>query len=136
MAIGADPADLSPFTGMSMGRIAVLKTIYEYFLEPDVMGAAAVPMLAQSVEQTGDLTYTVTLFDYIYDSAGNHITAADAAWSYQMAIDGGKMRPLGAVASVAATGDYTVEFVFAHPLGVGDLDKVLTEAPHRQPGSL
>jgi ABC-type transport system substrate-binding protein len=129
VAIGADPADLSPFTGMSMGRIAVLKTIYEYFLEPDQMGVAAVPMLAQSVEQTGDLTYVVTLFDYIYDSAGNHITAADAAWSYNQGMAAGKMRPLGNVESVTATGDYTVEFVFKTALGVGDLDKTLTECP-------
>ena len=129
LTIGADPADLSPFTGMSMGRIAVLKTIYEYFLEPDQMGVAAVPMLAQSVEQTGDLTYVVTLFDYIYDSAGNHITAADAAFSYNQGMAAGKMRPLGNVASVTATGDYTVEFVFINPLGVGDLDKTLTECP-------
>ena len=49
VAIGADPADLSPFTGMSMGRIAVLKTIYEYLVETDRMGANAVPMIAQSV---------------------------------------------------------------------------------------
>lgn len=129
VAIGADPADLSPFTGMSMGRIAVLKTIYEYFLEPDQMGEPAAPMLAKSVEQTGEKTYVVTLFDYIYDSAGNHITAADAAWSYNQGIAAGKMRPLGAIESVTATGDFTVEFVFKDVLGVGDLDKTLTECP-------
>ncbi len=129
VAIGADPADLSPFSGMNLGRIAVLKTIYEYLVESDSMGAAAVPMLAKSVEKTGEKTYVVTLFDYIKDSAGNHITAADAAWSYNAGIAGGKFRPLGAVESVKATGDYTVEFVFKAALGVGDLDKALSECP-------
>ncbi|MBC7249129.1 MAG: ABC transporter substrate-binding protein [Anaerolineae bacterium] len=129
IAISADPSDLSPFVGMSMGRIAVLKTIYEYLLETDAMGAAAVPMIAKSVEKTGDKTYTVTIFDYIYDSAGNHITAADVAWSFNTGMAAGNLRPLGDIESVKATGDYTVEFVFKREFGVGELDKVLTECP-------
>ena len=129
VTIGADPADLSPFTGMNLGRIAVLKTIYEYLLEADSMGAEAVPMLAKSVTKVDDLTYDVTLFENIMDSAGNHITAADVAWSYTQAIEGGQMRPLGAVASVTQTGDYTARFVLQAAPGVGDVDKILTEAP-------
>ena len=129
VAIGADPADLSPFVGMSMGRIAVLKAIYEYLFEVDSMGGQAVPMIAKSVEKTGDKTYKVTIFDYVKDSAGNKITAADVAWSYNSGIAAGKMRPLGDVVSVKATGDYTVEFVFKVDFGPGGLDKVLTECP-------
>ena len=129
VAIGADPADLSPFVGMNMGRIAVLKTIYEYLFEVDEMGGDMVPLIAQGVEQTGDMTYVVTLFDYVYDSAGNNITAADVAWSYNSGIAGGNLRPLGDIESVTATGDYTVEFVFKKVLGVGDLAKLLTECP-------
>ncbi len=43
VAIGFDPGQLSPFTGMSMGRIAVLKTIYEYLVEVDEMGNLRFP---------------------------------------------------------------------------------------------
>lgn len=129
VAIGFDPGQLSPFTGMSMGRISVLKTIFEYLVEVDEMGNPSVPMLAKSVEQTGEKTYVVTLFDYITDSAGNHITAADVAWSYNTAMELGNLRPLGSIESVTATGDYTVEFVFKEELGLGDLDKMLTECP-------
>ena len=129
VAIGADPSDLSPFTGMSMGRIAVLKTIYEYLVETDQMGVDAVPMIAKTWEKTGDRTYVVTIFDYVTDSAGNHITAADVAWSYNTGMAAGKMRPLGDVESVTATGDYTVEFVFKKEFGPGGLDKVLSECP-------
>ena len=129
VAIGADPGELGPFVGMSMGRIAVLKAIYEYLVETDSMGTEAAPMIAKSVEQTGDMTYVVTIFDYVYDSAGNHITAADVAWSYNTGMAGGYMRPLGDVESVTATGDYTVEFEFKRALGPGDLDKLLSECP-------
>ena len=129
MAIGADPAELSSFTGMSLGRIAVIHTIYEYLLEADQMGTPAVPMLAKSVEQTDGKTCVVTLFDNITDSADNHITAEDAVWSIQMGIEGGQMPPLGNVESIKVTGDYTFELVAKSDFGVGGLDKTLTEAP-------
>ena len=82
------------------------------------------------------MTYLVTIFDYVYDSAGNHIMAADVAWSYNTAMAVGKMRPLGDIESVTATGDYTVEFVFKKALGPGGLDKLLIRVPHRQPEPL
>ena len=129
VAIGNDPANLSPFTSMNLGRIALLKTMYEYLVEADSMGTQAVPVLASSVKQTGEKTYVVTLFEHIADSAGNHITAADVVWSFTQGIAGGNLRALGSIESVNATGDYTVEFVFKHVLGVGDLDKALTECP-------
>lgn len=129
VAIGADPADLSPFTGMSMGRIAVLKTIYEYLLETDSMGTEAVPMIAKKVEKVGDKTYNVTIFDYVTDSAGNKITAADVAFSYNAGMASGKMRPLGDVVSVTALDAVTAQFVFKVDFGPGGLDKILTEAP-------
>lgn len=129
VAIGGDPADLSPFTGMSMGRIAVLKTIYEYLVETDKMGTAAVPMIAKSVEQTGDMSALVTIYDYIFDSAGNQIKAEDVAWSYTTAMTVGMMRPLGDIESVTATGDFTVEFKFKKAFGPGGLDKILSECP-------
>lgn len=129
VAIGSDPANLSPFTSMNLGRIAILKTMYEYLVEADSMGTQAVPVLAKSVEQTGEKTYVVTIFENIADSAGNHITAADVVWSFTQGIAGGNLRALGSIESVNATGDYTVEFVFKRVLGVGDLDKALTECP-------
>ncbi len=58
-------------------------------------------MLAKSVEKTGEKTYVVTLFDNITDSAGNHITAADAAWSYNTAM---------AIRQPAPTGKYRIGY--------------------------
>ena len=128
IAIGADPADLAPFVGMSMGRIAVLKTIYEYLIETDSMGGAAVPMIAKSWEKTGDKVYKITIFDNVYDSAGNHITAADVAWSYNTAKELGNLRPLGDIVSISAVDDVTVNLEVKSNFGPGGLEKVLSEA--------
>lgn len=129
LAIGADPADLAPFVGMSYGRIQVLHTLYEYLFDLAVPGDPLVPYIAKGWDNTADKTYVVTLFDYVYDSAGNHITASDVAWSYQTAMELGNLRPLGDIASVKSTGEYTVEFVMKKHPAMGDLEKVLTEAP-------
>ncbi|NBK21104.1 MAG: ABC transporter substrate-binding protein [Spirochaetia bacterium] len=129
VAIGADPADLAPFVGMSYGRIQVLHTMYEYLFDLAEPGKPLVPYIAKSYKKVGDKTYEVTLFETVYDSAGNHITAGDAAWSYQTAMTMGYLRPLGDIQSVRATGEYTVEFVLKKEPSMGDLEKVLTEAP-------
>jgi ABC-type transport system substrate-binding protein len=128
VAILGDPADLGPFVGMSLGRIAVLHTIYEYLFD-FTPGEPLTPYIAKSVEKTGDKTYVVTLFENVVDSAGNPIKAADAAWSYNTAMQMGNLRPLGDIESVTATGDYTVEVVLKNEPGMGDLEKVLCEAP-------
>jgi ABC-type transport system substrate-binding protein len=128
-AIAADPGDLAPWVGMSYGRIMVLHTLYEYLFDLAKAGDPLTPYIAKSWEKTGDKTFVVTLFDNVYDSAGNHVTAADAAYSYNTAMQLGNLRPLGDIESVKATGDYTVEFVLKNEPGKGDLEKVLCEAP-------
>jgi ABC-type transport system substrate-binding protein len=129
VAIGADPANLGPFVGMSMGRISVLNTMYAYLFYVDPETGSLDPYLAESLENTAEKTYVVTLFDYITDSDGNHITAADVAFSYNTAMEANVYRPLGDVESVTATGDYTVEFVTKEVPGPGGIEKIVTECP-------
>jgi ABC-type transport system substrate-binding protein len=129
VAIGADPSNLGPFVGMSMGRISVLTTLYEYLFYDNKATDTLDPYVAKSYEQTNETTFVVTIFENVYDSAGNHITAADVAWAYNTAIEANAYRPLGDVSSVTATGDYTVEFVVKDAAGAGEFDKISTECP-------
>ena len=129
VAVGADPSNLGPFVGMSMGRIGVLNTMYAYLFYVNPETESLDPYLAKSLENTAEKTYVVTLFDYITDSAGNHITAADVAFSYNTAMEANVYRPLGDVESVTATGDYTVEFVTKEVPGPGGIEKIVTECP-------
>jgi len=112
-----------------MGRIAVLNSLYEYLIELPNKEGGWVPYIAYEVEQVEDRTFNVKIFDYVYDSAGNQITAADVAWSYNTAIEMGNLRPLGDIEPVTVVDEYTVQFVFKKDLGVGTLEKVLTECP-------
>ena len=129
VAIGADPSNLGPFVGMSLGRISVLNTMYAYLFYVNPETGSLDPYLAESLENTAEKTYVVTLFDYVTDSAGNHITAADVAFSYNTAMEANVYHPLGDVESVTATGDYTVEFVTKEVPGPGGIEKIVTECP-------
>jgi ABC-type transport system substrate-binding protein len=123
VAIGSDPGDLGPFVGMSMGRIAVLNTMYEFLL------AGETPVIAESFEETEGGPVVVPIRKNVVDSAGNAITAADVAWSYNSGMTAGNLQPLGNIESVKATGDYTVEFVFKAGVGGKQIEQALGECP-------
>lgn len=126
VAVQGDPSNLGPFVGMSLGRIGVLTTMYEYLFYQ--VGPELTPFVAKSFEKVADNTYEVTIFENVTDSAGNHITAADVAYSFTTAMGLGNLQPLGDLASVSAKSDYVVEFVTKTDLG-GGINKVLIECP-------
>lgn len=126
VAIPGDPSNLGPFVPMSLGRIGVLTTMYEYLFYQ--IGPELTPFIAKSYEKVADRTYDVTIFETVTDSAGNHITAADVAYSFTTAMELGNLRPLGDLESVTAKSDYVVTFVTKTDLG-GGINKVLIECP-------
>ena len=126
VAVQGDPSNLGPFVGMSLGRIGVLTTMYEYLFYQ--VGPDLTPFIAKSFEKVADKTYDVTIFENVTDSAGNHITAADVAYSFTTAMGLGNLQPLGDLASVTAKSDYVAEFVTKTDLG-GGINKVLIECP-------
>ena len=124
MAIAADPGDLGPFVGMSMGRIAVLNTMYEFLISGNSN------VIAESYEGTADgMSATVKVRNNVKDSAGNAIKAADVVYCYTTAMAAGTLRPLGDVQTVTATDDYTVEFKFKKALNGHDIEDVVAECP-------
>ncbi len=127
VAVAGDPSNLGPFVGMSMGRIGVLTTIYEYLFYQ--VGPELKPYIAKSFEKVGDKAYDVTIFETVTDSAGNHVTAADVAYSYNTGMTLGNLRPLGDIESVSVKSDYVVEFVTKEVQGPGGIEKILVECP-------
>lgn len=64
----------------------------------------------------------VTIYDYVYDSAGNHITADDVVWSWNHYVEVGVNANAKYIVSVEKTGDYSVHIV----LTVKPWDTLLT----------
>ena len=61
--------------------------IYEYLF--DLENNEYVPVLAKGYTVVDELTYDVQLYENIYDSAGNHITASDVVFSTQKLVEAG-----------------------------------------------
>lgn len=126
VGLAHDPQNIGPFQGMSAGRIGILYTVYEFLVSTE--GGEMKGVMMKDYEKIDDNTYNCTIYDYIYDQAGNHITASDVAWSYNMGMESGNLPKLGSIESVEVIDDYTVQFKFTD-LAVGDLGALWMECP-------
>ncbi|MGI5948060.1 MAG: ABC transporter substrate-binding protein [Lachnospiraceae bacterium] len=135
VGIDADPGDLSPWGPNSSGRTATTDVLYEnlaHCIDGEVYG-----VLMRDYELAEDESYMlVHLYDNIYDSAGNHLTASDVKFSFEKCIEGGNINGLGYIENVEVVDDYTAKFNFNTTLYVYDLETlfetfyVVTEAAY------
>ena len=129
VGIASDPNGLSPFAGRSGGMIATYRSIYEYLVDRNKFGGEMVGCLMETYEKINDTTYNLKLYDYIYDTAGNHFTASDVVFTMETMIETGNMPKLNQIVSVTALDEYTVQFVFTGALPVGELEALWSENP-------
>lgn len=123
IGISVDPGNLAPTNSVQACHY-LYPSIYEKLFTLDGFGGELTPILAESYEAVDARHYRVTIYDYIYDTAGNHLTASDVAFSYNTLIDFGS-RDMGLVESVEAIDDYTVEFTWTKDaVSVGDVETV------------
>lgn len=116
---------LYPF-GINHGtKQAIRGAIYEPLFWRDYDGELH-GILAKGYEYLGDGVYEIELFDYIKDSAGNHMTAADVIYSIDLWIADGKgSKNYGTLTSYEATGDYTIRMTFDNE-HMGAFEKCVT----------
>lgn len=124
VGINADPASFGPFESGGNGKNATYRTLYEPLAEYQGVGGEVGGVIAKSWEQTGDLTYQVTIWDNVYDTAGNHMTASDIAFTYNSMKETGNFTDLRYMDSCTVVDDYTVEFVMNSDI-IGLFEKVL-----------
>lgn len=120
--------DLTCFSSPAGGREQILNLIWPRLIYLSSYGGKledAEMWLAKSVTKVDDVTYDVELYDYIYDSKGNHITAEDVKWSYEMATTVGQMTEVaGVLGSIEILDDYNLEFKLNSP-GDGKIEVLL-----------
>jgi ABC-type transport system substrate-binding protein len=129
VGIQNDPGTLAPFTSRNGGMVAVYRTIYEYLIDRDTFGGEMVGSLMKSWKQVDNLTYHITLYDYIVDSAGNKMSASDVKFSYDTAIATGNQPKLSIIDSISLVDQYTAAFKFKSPLALGDIEAIWSEIP-------
>lgn len=95
-----------------MGRIdAVLLSVYEpLFNYSD--GYELYPVLAKDWEDLDDTHFQVEIYDYIYDTDGNNLTADDVVAAFNTYIESGNSNDFAYFKSVEAVDTYTVVFTW------------------------
>lgn len=123
VGVQSDPADFAPWAANSNGRTNALWGIYQelgHFIDN-----VYTPGLMKEYTISDDGTYMdCVLFDYITDSAGNHMTANDIKFSFDTGVALGYITGVGMIDSIEVTGDYTFRFNFNKELRLGDLDTI------------
>lgn len=82
MVLGNDTPSLAPFYGQSGGLKYSFYTFYETLGIMDQRGEDATLVIAKSMEKVGVGQYQIEIWDNVYDTAGNHITAEDVKFCY------------------------------------------------------
>ena len=118
-----DAGTLAPFAHVNFGNVEVFDGIYERLCIINADGSYTLNLM-ESVEEIDELTYHIKIHDNIYDSAGNHITAEDVAFSIDGYVNIGNNQ--GAVPdweSVSVVDEFTVEWKNSTPFGNGMMYK-------------
>lgn len=126
LAQSQDITSMNPWVAGNTSYEVIIPEIYETLGAYDTFGGEFHGVLMSGWEKVDEKTFNVTLFENIYDSAGNHLTASDVVFSCNKCWEKGELAETAIVESVEAVDDYTVRFVFKNTVGMGDFESVMT----------
>ncbi|MCD7857020.1 MAG: ABC transporter substrate-binding protein [Clostridiales bacterium] len=115
-------SSLTPFLNPKTYTAAVFETLGRYH----DYGSDFEGLLMESWEQTDELTYVAYLYDNIYDSEGNHITASDVVFSFETVRTEGEISQTDVIAEITALDDYTVQFTWADTPVTGAFEQMMS----------
>lgn len=123
VGIEGDAGTLAPFAFLSgYGNIGITFNVYEKLCHSNLDGSVDMTMI-KDIEQIDELTYHITIYDYIYDSAGNHITASDVVFCLNKSIEMGNSGAFPDYESSSVVDTYTFEWKNATPFGANMMYK-------------
>ena len=138
-ASNSDCVTFAPWGQQGGGRKAIRRALYETLTYLNSDGTISYD-LAKEITEVSPGVYDITIYDYIYDTAGNHMTASDVVFSFNKAQEAGTYsRYFSNFESIEQTGDYTVRMSFTDEK-VGsfyvlfDFIYIVTEAGFEQSG--
>lgn len=116
-------ASLTPFQPFASNQ-ELQWLMWEFLATKGVDGELKGNIAKEWTTQDG-VVYDITIFDNIYDSKGNHITAEDVAFCYEMLLSYGSSLQYR---TVEQTGEYTVKMTLVDA-GIGALDMTMCHVP-------
>jgi ABC-type transport system substrate-binding protein len=115
IAFNADPGTLDPWATLSGARQTMLQQVYEPLAT--IVNGEVQLVLAKSARKNTAVrwdypVYDIEIWDYIYDSAGNHFTADDVIYCLNKHKSTMNQSVIGYMDRVEKTGDYSVRWFF------------------------
>lgn len=120
-----DFGGLEPYGTPSGGKIYWRPAVYETLCYAGSYGGELVNCLAKTITPVSETCWDVEIFDYIYDSEGNHITAEDVVFSYNYAKECGTVIKMANLANIEATGEYTFRLETSN-INIGTYEDIFT----------
>lgn len=108
VGVSADFGGLDLYGSSSTVKASWTPAVYQTLFVLDEYGGNPESVLVESYTRVDDTTFDITIYDYIYDTAGNNITASDVKYSYDYAKECGTVTKMYYIDSVEVIGDYTV----------------------------
>jgi len=122
VAVSSEIQNLLPSNGNGNPKAAFYWNIYESLFDYNE-DLELVPDLAKGYEVIDETHWHVHLFETIYDSEGNHITAEDVVASVDWLISAGEDLNYDIFESVTVVDEYTVEYTWNEvPTSTSDIE--------------
>jgi len=120
-----DIGSMYPFgsatSGVKVKRVMCYETLWWLDYDGELQ-----PILGKEFKSLGNGKYSIEIFDNIYDSAGNHMTAEDIKFTLDKYIeDGQNLATYATLTDYHTTGEYTLELTFS-PETVGQFVILIT----------
>jgi ABC-type transport system substrate-binding protein len=124
VATSVDWKTLEPCSPNQDGRYYFLYNIYEALFDMDNTGSLVGNIATDYTLADDGMSAVVNIYDCVYDSDGNHITADDVVYSVNWLVDSGNALGYDAFDHIEKTGDYQVTWYFSEAMtGVKSLEQ-------------
>lgn len=117
---------LAPHGKAVWGSVAVRDMLYSKLLRIDGNSNMYIELLKEEPEQIDELTWKLTLWDCVYDSAGNHLTASDVVYSINLYLATGNAGGVSRFDHFEILNDYELLWVCNSPFTIGELERQMS----------
>ena len=109
VGINADPGTLAPFVSSGSGFSYIAYTLYEPLADLDTVGGKLQGYIMKEYKEVSKLTFDIVIYDNVYDTAGNHITADDVIFSISQIKANNASPNMKYIDSFKKINDYTIQ---------------------------
>lgn len=119
--------NMNPYGPINNGRSTCGRYVFEYLFDRAADGTL-LSCIGKTATDVDEVTTEVEIYDYVRDSAGNHITANDVVYSMNTYISSGHFFNAAYVQNIEVVSDYVIRITLKTP-AAGVMTSILSMIP-------